>query len=181
MELEEAFKELEIHCNNFANIGDAKELYRKDKPKFMHYYIKVLQFYSYIMKKPEATLDDFIRAVNLVGDIEINNPSLEEYISILVDINSKSDEKPLQNSKENLKGKIEETVQKLIMMDGYDTEIVEVVKFDLTSYRDILLKNKSSYSEEEFSEQLERIEKNLQIIKQSEHSISEIESKISLM
>lgn len=73
MKVEDALIELEKYAKEFENIKEPKET---SKDELLHKYIKVYQYFSYIIQKVEKYGEQWIEAFGIVTDIAYNNPKL---------------------------------------------------------------------------------------------------------
>lgn len=170
MNLEQALEELKKYCNNLSMIKDIKN----NKQEFLSNFMKVSQMYHYIEKNNQEEI--FFEAVNVLCDMEIKNPLLEEYINIILKSNTqKKNEQIQRSSKSNqLKQKIE-TLIRDIEKSNYSYESLDDIEWALITVKEELLELKREYSIEEFNRLLTMIEtkeKNIDILVEKEQTIN---------
>lgn len=81
MSLEQALKELQVHADNLASIGDLKEYVNDNRNEFFHKYIKVLQYFKYIEKNSKQQGEIYFDALDILVEIGTKNPSLGKFMN----------------------------------------------------------------------------------------------------
>lgn len=170
MKLEQALEELKKSCNNLSMIKDIKN----NKQEFLSNFMKVSQMYHYIEKNNQEEI--FFEAVNVLGDMEIKNPLLEDYVNIILKANSEKNKEQIQeNLKSNqLKQKIE-TLIRDIEKSNYNYGSLDDIEWALKTVKEQLLDTKEEYTPEEFNRLLlmiETKEKNIDILVEKEQTIN---------
>lgn len=149
MTIEKALEELKKYAKEFTEVGDAKQAIKNDKDGFLHKFIKVNQYYKYIIRNVKDVNDEFFAAVNIVGDISFNNPSLDEYVNIIIGVDSKNNQKQSQNIEsvdtDRIYGIIESLVTEVKNMVYWDPNEIGDIEWQLQKYQKILMENQSSF------------------------------------
>ncbi|UKI27192.1 MAG: hypothetical protein L6V91_00445 [Bacilli bacterium] len=85
MSIEQALEELKKYARDFANVGDAKQAIQNNKEDFLHKWTKVMQFYKYIIENVKSMSDEWFMAVDILSDVSVDNPSLEEWVQQIIE------------------------------------------------------------------------------------------------
>ena len=81
MKVEDALTELEKYAKDFENIEDPTKI---SKDELLHKYIKVHQYFSYIIQKAEKGSWYWLEAFGVVTDIAYNNPKLRSWVDDMI-------------------------------------------------------------------------------------------------
>lgn len=149
MTVEQALKVLEQKAKIFSEIKDPKEYIKKDKKDFLNKWREVNQYYRYIISKVDYRSDEFNEAVNIIGDIAINNPSLDEWVSLFVETKTPKKEKN-ENDEDidevSLANRIESYLLEIENMHGFDPKYAADIKYQLQKYQKVLQEKKNDFS-----------------------------------
>lgn len=178
MPLEEAIKQLELYAKKLEEVGDVKTFIQTNKEEFLHRYAKVSQYYHYIEKNSNMG-DLFFEAVNILSDIAINNPSLEEFIFMMIEPKKQKEainvQEPIQQNDKvaELTNQIDQLIKDMNER-GYHLEELGDMEWALNTKREELINLKDSFDISEYERLLNAIDiklKNIDILNQQYQSV----------
>ena len=179
MSLEEALKQLEICAKQLESVGDVKTFIQDNKKEFLHRYAKVSQYYHYIEKNSKVGDSVFTEAINIVDDITKNNPSLKEFIELMISREYKKDVVPVQEetiTKNNKVTELTNQIETLINeLNKYDLDKLDDMEWALNAKKQELIELKDEFSVDEYERLLTAIDlklENIRIINQQTQSLN---------
>lgn len=171
MKVEDALIELEKYAKDFENIKEPKEI---SKDEFLHKYIKVYQYFSYIIQKVEKYGEQWIEAFGIVTDIAYNNPKLRSWIDdMIIEFTGISlaeldenviEEKTQKYDTEAIKSQIYFYINKLKNMRGIDPNEIERIEGQLSQYRTLIDSIESEFEPNEYEQLMHDINSSLSYI-----------------
>ena len=135
MSNEEALEILKENVKKLISVGDANEYIKKDKKDFLQKWNEVNRYYWYILQNSDGLNDTFLDAVYIVNSMEDDNPSLSEWVELIIDpkIEKKDDSKNIE-----LEEEINELVNKIRNMTHWNPKEVDIIKIKLQDAQDEL-------------------------------------------
>lgn len=124
MTIEQALIELRKYANDLINIGNAKEYIQTNKQDFLHNWAKVNQYFKYIMNHTNTESEQWWDAIDILADIALDNPSLEEWVNQITKPKSKQVNQQTKPKQVN-DGLFDET-ELVHKIDSYVTEIENI-------------------------------------------------------
>lgn len=147
MTIEQALEELKKYAQEFAKIGDAKQAISNNKEEFLHRWSKVNQYYKYVVNNTKGMSDEWFAAIDIISDIAVDNPSLEEWIQQMLE--SKNEKIHTQSKTETsidiskVIGTIESLTSEVMSMQSWDPNHIGDIKWQLQEYQELLTSNQS--------------------------------------
>lgn len=149
MPIEQALEELKKYAQDFTNIGDAKQAIKNNKEDFLHKWAKVMQYYKYVNDHTEGMSDEWLTAIDILCDIAIDNPSLEEWVQQIIESKQEKSQKQLQNNvtmdTDTILGIIESLISEVKNMQNWDPDYIGDIEWQLQKYQKMLISNQSSF------------------------------------
>lgn len=149
MSIEQALKELKKYAQEFTQVGDAKKAIATNKDDFLHKWSKVNQYYKYIVNNTKGMSDEWFMAVDIISDITIINPSLEEWIEQMLEPKQQKTQEQSQNSFTINTATISDSIESLISdinnMQNWDPDHIENIEWQLQEYQKMLISNQNSF------------------------------------
>ena len=139
MPVDKALEELEKYALDFANIGDAKQAIKNNKDEFLHKWIKVLQYYSYVIARTVSMSDEWFKAVDILSDIIIKNPSLKKWVYRIMD--PKYEENQVQSKSTStvniasFLASVDTLIGEVKNMQSFDANQIEEIEWQLYEYQ----------------------------------------------
>lgn len=180
MKVEDALIELEKYAKDFENIEDPKKI---SKDEFLHKYIKVYQYFSYIIQKAEKGSWCWLESFGVVTDIAYNNPKLRSWIDDMIikftgisladldeDVTEEKDQKDVSKEKkqkydtEAIKSQIYFYSNKLKNMRSIDPNEIESIERQLSQYRTLIDSIESEFEPNEYEQLMYTINSSLSYI-----------------
>lgn len=152
MPIDKALEELKKFAQEFTNIGDAEQAIQKNKDDFLRKWFEVNRYYKYIINNAEFRSPEWLEAIDIVGDISIDNPSLEKWVDDIFAPPKKENTitQPQNNTSIDttaiLNG-INSIVSEINGMQQWDPDHVDDLEWKLEEYRDYLTANQSSFDQ----------------------------------
>lgn len=147
MPIEQVLEELKKYADEFVNVGDAKKAIETNKDEFMHKWAKVNQYYKYIMNNSKDMSDEWFAAIDIVGDIAFDNPSLEKWVDRIIEPSKEKAQVqtgPSIDTATILKD-VESLTSEIRNMQSWDPEHIDSINKQLQEYQKILLSNQTSF------------------------------------
>ena len=149
MPIDQALEELKKYAKEFASVGDAKQAIQNDKEDFLHKWGKVNQYYKFIINNTKGMSDERFMAVDIISDISIDNPSLEEWVEQMIEPKHEKTQTQSQGNMTvdtaTISGPIESLVSEVKNMQHWDPDHIGDVEWELQEYRQKLLENQSLF------------------------------------
>ncbi len=151
MPVEQALEELRKYAKDFAAVGDAKQAIKNNKDDFIHKYIKVMQYFNYIFKYAKSSEDELCTAVDIIYDIIDDNPSLEEWVTSMIEPKKKNKQEQNQTQENtsvdiaSISNQIESYVSEIRNMYSWDPDYASDIEWKLQEYQKVLVSNKSYF------------------------------------
>ena len=149
MPIEQALEELKKYAKEFASVGDAKQAIKNNNEDFLHKWGKVNQYYNYVINNTACMSDEWFKAVGILSDITMDNPSLEEWVNLMI---NQKHEKTQTQSQGNMSvdtatisGPIESLVSEVKNMQHWDPDHIGDVEWQLQEYQKMLKSNQGSF------------------------------------
>lgn len=148
MSIEQALEELKKYAQEFSKVGDAKQAIASNKDEFLHKWAKVNQYYKYIMNNTKAMSDEWFMAIDIISDISMDNPSLEEWIEKIVEPKQEKTKTQSQNNvtmdASAISSQIESIVSEVKNMHSWDPDYIGDIEWQLQEYKKMLQSYQSS-------------------------------------
>ena len=154
MPINQAIDELKKYAEDLTNIGDAKQFIQNHKEEFIQKWAKVNQYYNYLMTNIELFSDNWNQVVDIMGDIQEKNPTLEPWIISIMETKPKKQEIDTNNESIDshlLQGKITSLTNELQGMQGWDPEKIEDIKWNLEECQKMLLVSQDAFTPQAYS------------------------------
>ena len=149
MPIEKALEELKKYAKEFASVGDAKRAIQNNKEDFLHKLGKVNQYYKYVINNTKGMSDEWFMAVDILADITIDNPSLEEWVEQMIEPKHEKTQTQSQGNVSvdtaTISGPIESLVSEVKNMQHWDPDHIGDVEWQLQEYQKMLISNQSSF------------------------------------
>ena len=149
MPIEQALEELKKYAQEFTQVGDAKQAIATNKDEFLHKWAKVNQYFKYIVNNTKGMSDEWFTAVDIISDIAIDNPSLEEWIEPIIEPKQQKTQTQSQNSSTidtaTISGPIESLISEVNNLQHWDPEHIGDIEWQLQEYQKMLISNQSSF------------------------------------
>lgn len=149
MSIEQALEELKKYARDFANVGDAKQAIQNNKEDFLHKWTKVMQFYKYIIENVKSMSDEWFMAVDILSDVSVDNPSLEEWVQQIIEPKNEKIQTQSKNNAstntETISGPIESLISEVNNMQSWDPDYIGNIEWQLQEYQKMLISNQSSF------------------------------------
>lgn len=148
MPLDQALEELKKYAEDFIAVGDANQAIAANKDEFFHKWTKVFQYYNYIVTNSKVGSPKWFDALDVLSDIELANPSLEEWVKRMIGTDK-------QNTKTQNKSNIDTSaltsgitaiVEEINHMRSWDTNYIGELEWKLKDYQKKLIENKDAFS-----------------------------------
>ncbi len=151
MSIEQALKELERHAEEFTNIGDAEQAIQSNKDDFLRKWFEVNRYFKYIVNNVEFRSPEWVEALEIVSDIADDNPSLGEWVDMIV---VPKKEKTVTQSQNNtnidttvISNNIESVTSELNSMQQWDSAHIDDLEWKLQEYQDYLVSNQNAFDQ----------------------------------
>lgn len=135
MSIEQAFEELEKYAQQFTNIGDAQQAIKINKDEFLHKWLKVYQYYTYIIERVNLFSEEWARALDIISDIECDNPSLEDWVEKIINYKQQKRQTKSKNDIDFDPTAISEYIDSLVTeiknIQIWDTEYIGNIEWQL--------------------------------------------------
>lgn len=164
MDMDQALDELKKYAKELTNIGDANQAAKNDKDRFIHLFAKVYQYYNYIEKNAGKNMNVFMDAVDVMADIPIYNPSLQEWMDLMMGSKKQNtNNKSVTNQNEDvdlshIRGPIESILSEIKNMQGWDQDKMGDLEWELNKYRQMLVANKDLFEPSLYNTYLDEID-----------------------
>ena len=149
MPIEQALEELKKYAQDFTKVGDAKQAIQNNKEDFLHKWTKVMQYYKYVVDNTKGMSDEWFTAVDILSDIAIDNPSLEEWVQQIIEPKHEKSQTQSQNNATmdiaTISGPIESLISEVKNMQNWDPNHIGDIEWQLQEYQKMLISNQSSF------------------------------------
>ena len=149
MPIEQALEELKKYAKEFAVVGDAKQAIQTNKDDFLHKWAKVNQYYKYVINNTKSMSDEWWMATEIISDIAVDNPSLDEWVEQMTISNHKKTQSQSQTKDSidpaTISGPIESLISEVKNMQNWDPEHIEDIEWQLQAYRNKLISNSNLF------------------------------------
>ena len=151
MPIEQALKELERYAQEFTNIGDAEQAIQTNKDAFLSKWAEVNRYFKYVVNNVEFRSPEWIEALEIVSDIADDNPSLGEWVDMIV---VPKEEKTATQSHDNtsidttvISNNIEAIISELNSMQQWNPDHIDDLEWKLQEYQDYLVSNQNAFDQ----------------------------------
>ena len=175
MPIEQALEELKKYAHEFTQVGDAKQAISTNKEDFLHKWAKVNQYYKYVVNNTKSMSDEWFTASEIICDITIDNPSLDEWINQMVAPTKKTQIKSQNSSTvdtSTISGPIEALISEVNSMQHWDPDYIEDIEWQLQEYQTRLISNQSSFEPNVYQSLMEDINVALSKIGRFNHMLN---------
>ena len=163
MTVEQAILELKKCANDLIAVGDANSFIKSNKEEFIHRWIKVMQYYNYILNNINIDSEEFDEFIDIMNDITEKNPSLESWIYDIMKPTSEVKKSSVKEKEANINiedvvNEVNALVDKINNMQSWDVDEVEIIKWKLEKNRELMVNNKSLFDQEIYENLMRNIE-----------------------
>lgn len=149
MLIEEALEKLKIYAQELTKVGDAKQAIKVNKEEFLDKWAKVNQYYKYIVKNTKGMSDEWFMAVDIITDITSDNPSLEEWIDLIIDPKHQNNKTQSYNDTIIDTGAISRSIESIVTevknMQLFDEDQIGDIEWQLQEYQNKLISNQGLF------------------------------------
>ena len=148
MPIEEALVELEKCVTFIANIGDIKSYIDTNREDFIYIWAKVNQYYKYVIYNTDKLSEEGFRAIGLISDLVALNPSLGQWVDLMIEPKRKGQNTVTNGTKMDVNGVreyVEAIAYEVKNMPQWDIERVRDVQIQLQEYQKMIMANKALF------------------------------------
>lgn len=166
MTVEQALQELKKYVQELVAVGNVKEYIQINREDFIHRWSKVNQYYNYLINKVKNDSDEWWDIIDIMSDIPIDNPSLEEWVLLIMNSSKRQKNKAnLSNvatsgeyEAEEISHQITSYVSEIKNMASLDSDYVDDMEWILQKLKEKLISHRSNFDNNTYYSLLDDLE-----------------------